>query len=478
MEPIKRIFLYFFSLLICSSANAQIDSVLLNETAAHLFPSFPFKSSFTSIIDRNNSGYLFSANMESGMEIFDLSVSGQITSILTMDISNFDSLDVSTMKQRDNSLFLGIGDFQTNTNVASGLAILDINNPSSPTIKDIWDTTAFVHGISHILIMDDHAYLSTMSDGIIILDISDESNIKFKSHLELDLNFPAPSSNAHNARGLKFRNDSLFVTFDRGGLRVVDVTDKSNPIEVYKYINTSLNSSAAAAYNDIIIKDNFAFISVDYCGLEVINIGSIPFTNVQWYNPWGCNLTNWSGAPNHFNELKTGSNDSLLFISTGQSEVLAFDITNPTNTILKGSYGSLTDSLATYGVDVFNNQIALSYVRTPFHVPPFTPFFSNPGGLKLLDYSVINNSSGIFGNSYSYDVIKIFPNPGRERISIEADDEIEELSIFDSFSRIVYQNNYINSTKTDINMNDVSKGLYIVVTGTKRGILRNKLVIN
>lgn len=31
-----------------------------------------------------------------------------------------------------------------------------------------------------------------MTDGVIILDVSDENNITFKSHLQLDLNFPAP----------------------------------------------------------------------------------------------------------------------------------------------------------------------------------------------------------------------------------------------------------------------------------------------
>ena len=58
----------------------------------------------------------------------------------------------------------------------------------------------------------------------------------------MDLNFPTSSGSAHNARGLKYRNDTLYVCFDRGGLRVVDVTNKTNPLEVYKYINNSLNS--------------------------------------------------------------------------------------------------------------------------------------------------------------------------------------------------------------------------------------------
>jgi hypothetical protein len=477
MKKSKHI-LFIVSLLLSSFiAKAQIDTILFTESASHFFPSFPYKSSFASLIDRNGSAYLYSANMEAGLGIYDLSTAGQILPVLNMSISNFDSLDISCLKQRNNSLFLGIGDFQTNTNHASGLAILDVSDPAAPLLKDLWDSTAFTHGISHLLIQDDFAYLSTMSEGMFILDISDETDIHFVSHLQLDLNFPAPSPNAHNGRGLKYRNDTLFVCFDRGGLRVVDVTDKNLPVEVYSYINTILNSTAAAAYNDVYLKDSYAFISVDYCGLEIIDISTIPFTNVQWYNPWGCGPTNWSGAPNHFNELKTSRNDSILFISTGQSEVLAFDISDPANTIFKGSFGEVNDSLATYGLDVFNDLVSLSYVRTAFHIPPFTPFFSDPGGLRTLDFSVSYNNTGIedlLGNS---DALEIFPNPTNKKTSIRTSLNFTELSLRDAFGRHIKTLKYEGTQNIELDLSSYSTGIYFLSIQLSSGLVSKRLII-
>lgn len=466
-------------LLFLSSANvhSQTDTVLLTETATHLFPSFPIKSSYSSLIDRNGTDYLFSANMESGLGIYDISFPGTMNSVLDLGITNFHNLDVSSLRQKNNSLFLGIGDFQVNTNTGTGLAILDISNPAAPVLKDIWDSAAYTHGVSHFLLEGDYAYLSSMTDGIIILDISDEFNISFVSTIQPDLNFPSPSTNAHNARGLKIRNDTLYVAFDRGGLRVIDVTDKQHPVEVYKYVNASLNSVAAAAYNDIWLKDNYAFLSVDYCGLEIIDISAIPYTGINWYNPVNCNFSNWSGAPIHTNELKAANSDSLLFVSAGQSELLVFDITDPLNTSLTGVMANLADSLATYGVDVFEGTISLSFVHTPFHVPPFTPFYANPGGLKLLDYTISNNTSDISGPIPSS--VFLYPNPSEGNLKIQSGQEIIDISVNDILLRQIPLRRIIeNGNITGLVLENVSSGIYFLRLQTRFGTKTERFIVD
>jgi len=469
---------FLLTLLILPLFNlAQVDTVLFSEKATHLFPAFPYKTSYTSIIDRRGIDFLYSANMEFGLGIYDIADTSQIVPVLNIPIADFDSLDVSNIKQRNNSLFAGIGDFQVNTNRASGLAILDISNPASPIFKDIWDTVAFTHGVSHILIEGDYAYLSIMTDGIIILDISDENNIQFVSYLQLDLNFPSPSSNAHNSRGLKIRNDTLYVCFDRGGLRLVDVSDKYSPQEIYKYININLNSTAAAAYNDVFLIDNYAFMSVDYCGLEIVDIGSIPFTNVQWYNPWGCNTVNWSGADLHFNEIKTSNNDSLLFVSAGQSEVFLFDVSSPSNTVLKGAMANPNDSVATYGLDVYGEKVSLSLVNTPFHVPPFTPFFGRPGGLKLLSYSVLNGT-GINSRTSELNNLTVYPNPVRKNLFIESENSIKEVNLLDLFGRLLYSGTQAGENKSaELNFSNYPSGTYFLRIHTKKGIQSRRIFV-
>lgn len=428
-------FLIFSLLVRPATGSAQIDTVSLDLAATLLFPSFPIKSSYTSLFDkRNGQHYLYSANMEFGLGIYDISDPGAISTVQNLGIAAFGNHDVSTIEQRNNSLFVGLGDFHINNdNVASGLAILDISDPEAPVVKDIWDSTAFLRGVSHLIVEGNFAYLTTMKDGIIILNIQDENHIGFESSLQLDLSFPAPSGNAHNARGLQIKNDTLYVCFDRGGLRTVDVTDKQHPVEVYQYINPALNASAGAAYNDIAIKGNYAFVSVDYCGLEVIDIGSIPFASVQWYNPWGCNFTNWSGAAIHTNEVMLANNDSLLFVSGGQSELLVFDVTNPEAMVEAGAFVNLYDTLATNGLDVFNNRVSLSFIHTPFHIPPFTPFFADPGGLKILDYQIGLLSSDAKEPPTAW--VRIAPNPVADRLLVETDASLEAYVLLDLFGK-------------------------------------------
>ncbi|MCB9246354.1 MAG: T9SS type A sorting domain-containing protein [Flavobacteriales bacterium] len=462
------------------NVKAQIDTVTLTEKSAHFFPSIPVKSSFTSLFDkRTGVDFVYSANMESGLGIYDISNSTIINPVLNWPISNFNNLDVSTIEQRGNSLFVGIGDFQVNTNSSSGLAIVDITNPITPIIKDIWDSTLFDHGISHLIVEGNYAFLSTMTDGIIILDISNENNISFKSHLQLDLNFPSSSSNAHNARGLKYKNDTLYVCFDRGGLRAIDVTNKNNPIEVYKYINTSLNSEAAAAYNDIAIKGNYAFVSVDYCGLEVLDISSIPFTSVQWFNPWGCNYTNWSGANLHTNELILSNNDSLLFVTAGQSESFVFDVTNPMTVSKVGEFVNLNDTLATHGLDVWEDKVILSFIHTPFHIPPFTPFFADPGGLKLLNFSFTTLSTSISETSLNNESLKIYPNPNEgQNLFISCNSELVSIRMMNSTGQLVFVELKINQKEYSVELPAIESGIYFLSIETKEGQKTEKIIIN
>ena len=457
----------------------QIDTVLLQPQAALLFPSFPVKSSYTSRFDRRDGfGYAYSANMESGLGIYDVSAPGLIEPVLDVAGATFDGLDVSTLEQRGNSLFVGIGDFQVNSNPASGLAIVDISDPSAPVVKGLWDSTLFSHGISHLLLDGDYAYLSTMRDGIIILDISDENHIVFTSRLPLDLNFPAPSLNAHNARGLQIRNDTLYVCFDRGGLRLIDVQDKAHPVEVYQYVNADLNSQAAAAYNDIVLKGRYAFVSVDYCGLEVLDIGSIPFTAVQWYNPWGCNGTNWSGAPLHTNELLPANHDSLLFVTGGQSELLVFDVSDPLNTIKAGEFVRLNDTLATHGLDVLNNRVLLSFIHTPFHIPPFTPFFADPGGLKILDFEVLrmlNAAGDVPGEAND---LKIYPNPSATgAITIASSAEIQSVEVYDVYGKTVGSVAGKGRKLVELNVSAGRSGVYFCRIACGEGRVVRKFVL-
>lgn len=479
--PLNDKMLLVFGMLFLSVAGrAQIDTVLFSLSAQQLFPEFPIKSSYTTLFDRRpGQHFLYSANLEEGLGIYDISSPDAVTTVLDYGIAHFNNLDVAAIQQRGDALFVGLGDFHVNTNAATGLAMLDISNPATPVVKTMWDSTAFKHGITHIAIEGDYAYLATMKDGIIILNISDENHIVFESSLQLDLNFPAPSGNAHNARGLALKNDTLYVCFDRGGLRVVDVSDKKHPVEVYKYINQDLNASAAAAYNGIAIKDHYAFLAVDYCGMEVVDIGSIPFQTVQWYNPWGCNATNWSGAAIHTNELVLGHNDSLLFVSAGQSDLLVFDVTDPENTRKIGEYTYINDTLASNGLDVFQNRVSLSFLHTPFFIPLFTPFFSDPGGIKMLDYKVMTAVAQVKMPEPDIGGARVFPNPVNGHVKILSESPVTRITIFDILGREIFTWEPIPDLIVPFDLiPGIQKGLYLIEIDTLKGRYLKKAMVD
>ncbi|MBK7342350.1 MAG: hypothetical protein IPJ06_04080 [Saprospiraceae bacterium] len=456
--PVAWLVILLFSLGI-PSGYAQVDTVLLEESASLQFPFLTYQSSFACRLDRQNPDYAYSANMHFGLGIYDLSTPGVILPILDLPIDSFNGLDISTIQQVGNLLFVGIGDFQTKDNPATGLAILDISLPTKPQLVGIWDSTFFTKGVSHLQVQNGLAYLSIMADGLLILDVSDPEHIQFVSHFLPDITYPAPSSEDHQSRGLKIRNDSLFLAFDRGGLRIIDVSDPYFPEEIGKYINLDLNSSAGAAYNDVIIKGHYAICSVDYCGLEVIDLSTAPMTSASWYNPWGCGWLNWSGADLHLNELQLTHQDSLLLVSAGLSEVLAFDVTDPAKPVPIGQFGSPANMKATYGLDVVDDRVLVSYINTPFHFPPFTPFFSNFGGLKLLELDAV--LSAVHSVDHATD-IHFSPNPCNGFIQVETESEIELLTVYDPMGRVISESGPYPAGRHRIDMSALTPGFGVV----------------
>ena len=106
------------------------------------------------------------------------------------------------------------------------------------------------------------------------------------------------------------------------------MSDPSNMTETGMYMNWDLYDVAAPAYNNVAVIGDYAYVPVDYCGLDVVYLAGDTMSNAFWFNPWECTELNWDGAPGHANEVRVVG-DSLLFISGGDSEVLVFDVTGP-----------------------------------------------------------------------------------------------------------------------------------------------------
>jgi len=446
-----------FLLFLVNLSISQIDSVGIEFQGEIEFPSqfLQLKSSISSRIDNRNNGYLYSANLIFGLGIYDISDPSNIEMLLDIEISTFEGLSVSTLQQVDNFLFVGLGDFQKE-NPASGLAIINVTIPENPILQDIWTSADFIFGVSHLDIYDGIAYLSMMDDGLLILDVNNVDDIQFVSSYIPDLTFPATSDGHHNGRGITKSGDILYYTFDRGGLRAIDVSDIYHPEEIQKYINPDLIDKATAAYNDVIVIGNYAYVSVDYCGMEVLDISTDPWTLVEWYDPVDCQGFNWFGADVHTNEVVTACNDSLLYISGGNSEVIVFDISDPLELKRVGRFFELNNELAAYGLHVLDDKISVSYINNPLNIP----YVGNWGRLKLLSFTkmtatslndVENNSPSVF-----------FPNPAYSYIEIANYNGINAISLFTLEGRFIKNFNLLEIENGRIDIRHWSNGTYLL----------------
>lgn len=206
------------------------------------------------------------------------------------------------------------------------------------------------------------------------------------------------------------------VAYDAGGLRMLDVSDKYAPVEISKYVNWDLEYVAQSAYNNVLIVDHYAYVTLDYCGMEVVDIATAAMENKYWFNPWDCDTLNWNGRPGHTNGIAHEEYSDVLFVSGGDSELLIFDILARTEPRLVGSYAHVGDSIVAWSLDVWGNNVMLALVNNEaFGVP----YYSNIGGIMSLalafDYEI-----GI-DEPYTENGYYIYPNPANDQLHISGD---------------------------------------------------------
>lgn len=359
-------------------------TVQFQEEGHYYYPPFVFDrySGLTPVIDKLGRDYVYLASVEKGLMIFDISQPGNPVVADSLPTNLFQGAKVMSATQVGTTLYLAVGSFWSPQ--PSGLAIVDVSNPTASTIVGQWDSTAFDQGCAEVLVAGDIAYLALLERGVAILDISTPSQIRFLSRILPDVSFGSPPYDP-GARGLSLHNDTLLVAYDAGGLRAIDVHDPQNPVEIGKYVNSTLRSVANPAYNKVLRIGDYAWVPVDYCGLEVIDVHDVTqMQSVAWYNPWGCNNLQsghqWIGSDYHLNEIALVAQDSVIYISGGDKEVIAFDARRPQQLIPVGNYGAVNDTIVAWGVDARGDRIALGLQYNAIDLPNR----SKVGGLRML----------------------------------------------------------------------------------------------
>jgi LVIVD repeat len=335
----------------------------------------------TMLHDQQDKPYLYVANKEAGLKIYDVTDLKIPKLVATVSTKSFSSLHVMNLTQDGNYIYLAIGN-HFNNKQSSGMAIVDVSDPGNPVFNSYWTLPSSTGGSGVIKVQGNYAYLGSMGNGLLILDINNKKSIKFVSQFIPEINYPdpKPKKSLFNARGMQVKDDLVYLCYDAGGLRIINTKDKTKPVEIGHFANPVMNG-LPRAYNNIVVDDSLAYIAVDYCGMEVLSIKNpANITTVGWWNPYGCPRNNWFKSPIHANEIAFDKKYKLIFLSTGKSDLDIVNVLNPATPVLCKEFGGPNNGIGTWGVSIYKSNVFLSYICSVI------PFASNWTGVKILTY--------------------------------------------------------------------------------------------
>src|ERR1051326_738847 len=452
----------------CSSLNIQWQSDL----DYHACGSFsPF--TMTMMHDALNRPYLYVANKEAGMKVYDISAVATPSLVATVPVNLYDSMEVMNLFQNGNYVYLAVGN-HFDTLAKQGMAIVDVTNPASPSVTNYWQSPTGKSGAGAVAVEGNYAYLCAMQTGLIILDVTNKNNIQFVSQFKPDINFPPvsnPDPKKINLRGIEVKNSIAYCCYDAGGFRIINCTNKNAPKETGRWCNPAMYTpfDHPKAYNNLVLDDTFIYAAVDYAGVEVLDISDTGnISMLGWWNPYNAPNTNWFGCNVHANEIHYEKNCKRVFVSDGKSDMHVIDVSNPAQPDSCNFYGGVSNNMGTWGLDMWQNQIYLAYICA------VVPFGSNWNGVKILTY----NSCTVGVEESDAEDIFIFPVPAADKITIESFQELnlKEVKIQNALGQTVSSSFSKTGNKTEINISTLAPGFYFLKINDGRKEIIKKFV--
>ncbi len=383
--------------------------------------SVPSENVLTARPDRLGRPFVYLASKEGGLKVLSTSQVDPVQ-VAQMATSNWGGLHLMSLEQSGDTLFLALGNHFNLPKQPPGLAIVSVKNPAAPILLGTWTGSFAEGGAGAVEIGKGRVYLAAMFNGLILLDVKNPAQISQIGQFLPDLSWPhgVPPTKADsvkfNVRALGLRGDLLFTCFDRGGLRVLDVSDPAAPFEVGRYCNENM-VGFATAYNDIVFDDNnVAYASVDYLGVESLDISDpAVIKRIGWWNAWGGKPTNnfftWAGSDGHANELVLQKGCRLLHVATGKSDLFTINVADPADPQTCSNYGGTANGIGTYGLGGYDGDILyLTYIFTVL------PFQSNWTGVKIL--FTTECVVGSEPEALPSEKVEIAPNPSDGRLGL------------------------------------------------------------
>jgi hypothetical protein len=334
--------------------------------------------------DRTGRACLYAALKQGGLTILDVSRPNAVPRALaTIETAKFGGLDVMHLTQEKDRLYLALGDFFNARGSPAGLAVVNVANPRQPRVLSVWKSAEKLQGAAAVVVRDRYAYLGAMGHGVFVLDVSDPAAVRPAATILPDVDFPRknPGRVQHpNARGLALQGRYLYVAFDAGGLRVIDVADPLKPKEVGRYVNGGMRQKQQA-YNNLVIDGTTAYVAVDYAGMEVLDVRDPRrIEPVAWWNPWKADTPGnlWFNSPGHTNQIEFDRARRHVYLSAGDSDLVVVDVSDRAHPKLAARFGEPKDKLGVWGLTLAGDQVYLAYVTA------VVPFRGTWSGIKAV----------------------------------------------------------------------------------------------
>ncbi|OUT99705.1 MAG: hypothetical protein CBB92_05065, partial [Flammeovirgaceae bacterium TMED32] len=150
------------------------------------------------------------------------------------------------------------GNYAYMADATSGLAIIDISDPTNPGDPAYSNTNGFARGLT---VSGNYAYVADGNSGLAIIDISDPTNP----------GAPVYKDTKGTAFKVAISGNYAYVADQGEGLAIIDISD---PTAAVVDANTHVYRSTTDQAYDVTISGNYAYVPVGNDGLAIINISN------------------------------------------------------------------------------------------------------------------------------------------------------------------------------------------------------------
>lgn len=238
-----------------------------------------------------NQNYAYVVSLTNGIVILDVSAPLTPVEVCFYEIDEF----IFDLKLEDDNLYYSGGD---------GFVILDISDVQNPV--EIGRYSDIIAG--QMDYSDDHLYFAVGADGVMIYNVADPNNIYLAGHYELT-----------GTMILAVQGQFIGLVYSPNCFGMLDASNISTPILTGSYENS-------AGPFDVIIRNNYAYISDLYNGFRVVDVSNP-------YSPEEISHLEIPGQTSYITMY-----DDYIYASNGLEGIKIIDVSDPYNPFLAGSF--------------------------------------------------------------------------------------------------------------------------------------------